>query len=155
MSKGKIVWNLIWKFIWLFFKIAMWAVGLVAFLNVLNNYPDMDPFWRFLLAWVIWGGFCAVAILRDTLAGAFGGGKRGGNDGAARGANTYTIDSHGTIENHPLSGRILGFIGGFIGGLLGGVLVGPIIVPRKMITNIKDIVRYCKQLKAMKAETKE
>ena len=155
MSKGKIVWNLVWKIIWLALKVVLWAVGLFAFINTINNNPEMDAFLRFLMAWGIWGALCAVAILRETLGRAFGQSKTQARKGAKRGANTYTVDSHGTVENHPLSGSIFGFIGGFIGGILGGVIAGPVVVPIRMVWNIKDIVKYSKELKAEKAETKE
>ena len=155
MSKGKIVWNLVWKIIWLIVKVVLWGLGLVAFISAFQNNPEMDTFSCFLTGWLVWGVLCAIAILRETLGRAFGQSKTQARKGAKRGANTYTIDSHGTVENHPLSGRILGFIGGFIGGILGGVIAGPVVVPIRMVWNIKDIVKYSKELKAEKAETKE
>ena len=153
MSKGKIIWKLVWQIIWWVFAAALWTVGLILFLQTIKNYEgqaDADKWIGYLTGWAIWGGLCAVATLRDSLANVFGQASKQGRKGAIRGANDYTVTDNGssyTVENHPMRGGILGFIGGLIGGVIGTVVAGPISIPLKLIRKITTIVKTGKQLK--------
>ena len=127
----------VFKIIWVVLAVALWTIGLVWFLNALNN--NGDAFGMYFA----WGGLCAIVTIRHfftTLNSSTKSGRR-------RGANDYTVTdngSHYTVQNHPFKGAVIGFIAGIIAGLV----IGPIIVPILVIKSVIQIIRTAKELKA-------
>lgn len=132
-TKGKLV----FKIIWIVLAIALWTIGLVLFLNALNN--NGDP----LAMYFAWGGLCVIVTLRSFFTNLSSSTKRG----RRQGANDYTVTdkgSHYAVENHPIRGAIIGFVAGIIAGLL----IGPVLVPIHIIKSLIQIVNLIKDSKA-------
>lgn len=131
-TKAKVVSSIVFKSIWLVLAIGLWIGGLVAF----NSNEDK------LAGWFIWGGLCSICVIWTLLKNAGKSAKKGARDGA----NDYTITDHGShyvVENHPLRGAIIGFVG----GLIGGVAIGQILVPIFVIKNTIALISSLKMLK--------
>ena len=121
--------RIVGRLIWIILNVALWVTGLILFIYNIN-YGD------WLIGYLIWGGLCTICTFKSMWSSARGQGK----SGRARGANTYSVTdngSHYTVQNHPVRGAIIGFLG----GLIGGFLVGPVIVPIIMIKNLVTIGR--------------
>lgn len=132
-AKFKVSAKMIFKIIWIVLAITLWTIGCVMFAKA-----QQDKF----LYWFYWGALCSICIIGTVLKGA----SKQGRIGRAKGANDYTASVSGntvTVENHPLRGAIIGFIG----GLLGGILAGPIVLIIYMIKNIIELVKLIKTAK--------
>lgn len=124
--------QLISKIIWVSIAVVLWVTGLIIF----TSFPEK------FTGYLIWGALSAICTIKAVMSGA----KKEARKGRVRGANDYTVTdngSHYTVQNHPLKGAILGFIG----GLIGGVLVGPVVVPIYTVKNVIAIVKIAKQMK--------
>ncbi len=126
------------KIFWVIFCMLLWITGLIIF--IINCNSGVEYGW--LLGFIIWGAFCSICTIKSLMSSAIAGGK----EGRKQGANDFTVTdkgSHYVVQNHPLRGAIIGFIG----GLLGGFIIGPIVVPINTIRDIIVIVRISKEAK--------
>lgn len=138
-TKAKIIAFMIFKIICFLGGLLFWFAGFTVF-------QDMRATDNWFGGWLFWGIFCMFAMALEFLKYVIAGARQG----AAEGANSYSISDYGsyfTVHNNSLRDGIIGFLtSAFL-----YIAIGPIALAFKMLGNLRTVIQCIVALRRLNA----